>query len=132
MARTKDELFADLVGGRQPRHGSFDANALQEARKRATPQMGATRFSPTAIFFEFPFVAPGAAATVITVEVPAPERIVFMPVPDWVIESIWQGEIDGSYHFASDAERLLEQFRLELGEESNRRWFGPKAPRRRE
>jgi hypothetical protein len=55
-----------------------------------------------------------------------------MPVPNWVIESIWQGEIDGSYQFESDAHNLLSQFSAQLEPEANRQLFGKKRPTRRE
>ena len=56
----------------------------------------------------------------------------FLPVPDWVIESIWQGEISGSYHFESDAKALVEAFQAELSAENNPKWFLPQAAKRRE
>ena len=74
--------------------------------------------------FEFIYSSKGASSTVFQVEVDAPERIVYMPVPSWVIESIWQGEINGSFHFESDARELIDQFTASLQTEANASIFG--------
>ena len=54
-----------------------------------------------------------------------------MPVPSWVVESIWQGDIDGSYHFESEATELVAEFIEVLKREGNLAQFGDKAPTRR-
>ena len=41
-------------------------------------------------------------------------------------ESIWQGEVSGSYHFESEARRLLENFKSGLEPEPNAQTFGVK------
>ena len=61
-------------------------------------------------------------------EVDPPERIVRMPVPEWVVESVWQGEVDGSYHFESHAYALLEAFTASLDPEENARRFKGRMP----
>ena len=47
-----------------------------------------------------------------------------MPVPDWVVESIWQGEIDGTYRFETEAATLLAAYAKMLEAEENTPWFG--------
>lgn len=81
---------------------------------------------------EFIYSDPASSAMILTVTLEPPERIVFLPVPDWVVESIWQGEVTGSAHFESDAIRLVQAFEQELREEANARWFEPQPPKRRE
>lgn len=121
-----------LLAGEDPPEGEYDAAALAAGRVKGEPRMGATRYQPHAITFEYLFPDPGSTPTLLSVRVPAPQRIVFMPVPDWVVENIWQGEIDGQYHFESDAVNLLRAFEDELGPGANEKWFGPRPPKRRE
>jgi len=104
---------------------------LREARGKSQPQMGATRYEPNTIVLEFIYPDPRSSTLVLEVRLAAPERIVFMSVPTWVIEQIWQGEITGSYHFESEANRLLEAFRADLAEDANQKHFGPQSPTRR-
>ena len=130
-AQTKRSLFDELGKGAKPSYGEYNPVTLEEARIIGKPQIGATVYSPDAARFEF--VYSGASSTIVfSVSVTSPERIVFMPVPAWVIESIWQGDIDGSYHFEPDAETLAEEFRTMLSVKVNSQLFGRKAPTRRE
>ena len=125
--KIKRTVFDELSQGNEPGLGEFDCGALTEARTLGKPQMGATVFSPNAARFEFVFA--GANSTVVlSVSVASPERIVFLPVPSWVIESIWQGDVDGSYHFESKAESLLAELREMTEPEQNADLFGSKAP----
>lgn len=112
--------------------GDFDADLLKEARTKGVPQVGTTRYTPDAIWCEFIFSDPSSTAVIVTVRVPAPQRIVFLPVPSWVIETIWQGDVDGSYHFESDARQHLAELDRELEPELNEKWFGPRPPKHRE
>ena len=94
--------------------------------------MGTTRFKPNSIVLEFIYPDVHTSATIVTVRIRTPERILFMPVPDWVVESIWQGEIDGTYHFESESAELLAVYGASLSEEANGKWFGPRPATRRE
>jgi hypothetical protein len=132
VAQTKRDLWDDLKSGRDPRVGRFDSAVLAEGRTKGEPQIGAANFTPTTITFEYIFSDGRGATTILSVTVDAPERIVFLPVPSWVVETIWQGEIDGSYHFESDANAAVESFRAELDPSANLRWFGPRQATRRE
>jgi hypothetical protein len=125
-AQKKRALFDDLRAGNPPSEGTFDEAIYKEAKAKGAPTMGATKYAPDALTFEFITQDPQAAAIVLSVRVEAPERIVFMPVPDWVVQTIWQGEIDGSYRFESEARAMLEQFSglLEVGK--NAELFGAK------
>ena len=125
-------IFEELKGGLTPSVGEFSEEALKEGRVKGAPQMGATHFEPDAIFLEFIYPDPRSTATILSVKVQAPERIVFLPVPSWVVESIWQGDIDGSYHFESEANDLVEAFRSGLSADQNQEWFGKRQPKRRE
>jgi hypothetical protein len=131
-AEKRLRIFEDLQQGQPPREGEYSDQTLQEGRVKGKPQMGSTRYEPHAIIVEFIYPDPKSSATVLSVRLPSPERIVFLPVPEWVIESIWQGEIDGSYQFESDARSMLKKFEAELGEEENQPWFGPRQAKRRE
>lgn len=131
-AAKRTEIMERLQAQLPPLDGDFDLGAWQEGKERGKPQMGPTRYSPHFISFEFSFPAPGKTAVLLTVTVPSPERVVFLPVPDWVVESIWQGEIDGTYHFEGDAQALLAAFSKELTEDGNKKWFEPRMAKRRE
>ncbi len=131
VADARLRILGDLTAGRAPSIGEYSEQILSEGRPKGAAQMGSTRYQPDAVFVEFIFPAPGTTSTVLTVRLPTLERIVFMPVPTWVVESIWQGEIDGSFHFESDAERLLADFTNQLSPDHNFGLFGDKAPTRR-
>jgi hypothetical protein len=125
-------LFEDLRAGLDPSEGEFDSSLLKEARAKGNPQMGSTRYEPNSIVFEFIYPNPQGAAIIVSVRIASPERIVFMPVPAWVVETIWQGEIDGSYQFESDSYRLLEELRGRLEPDQNAELFQKKQATRRE
>lgn len=131
-AQTKRAVFDDLSAGRPPSVGTFDEAALREARTKASPQMGGTVHRPDGLSLEFVYPDPQGGTMVFRVDVPSPERIVFLPVPAWVVESVWQGEVDGSYVFESQARELVAAFSAGLEPEANREWFGPRRPKRRE
>lgn len=131
-AERRRAVFDALRAGQDPPFGSFDADALREARMKGVPQVGATRYEPNAVHFEFIFPDPSSTSAIVTVTIEPPERIVFLPVPEWVIENIWQGDIDGSYQFESQAQMHLAALAKELEPESNLKWFGPRQPKRRE
>ena len=132
VAERRRRIFDALTAGQPPPEGSYDESILAEGRAKGTPQMGATIFKPDALLLEFIYPAEGGASTILTVSLSLPERVVFLPVPPWVVESIWQGEIDGSYHFESDARRLVTAFGEELEPARNAVWFGPRPGKRRE
>jgi len=127
----RSKIFEELKLGFVPSEGTYSEQLLRDARSKGQPQLGSTRYEPAAVVIEFIYPSPGTTATVISIRIPSPERIVFMPVPSWVVESIWQGEIDGSYHFESEAAQLLAQFSALLDPEANLTQFGAKAPTRR-
>ncbi|MBS1723686.1 MAG: hypothetical protein JSS66_12115 [Armatimonadetes bacterium] len=131
-SRLKAGIYEDLLARRAPREGQYDEAALREAQAKGEPKAGPTVFSPRLARFEFIFSNPDGAANVVPVTVEPPQRIVFLPVPGWVVESIWQGEVDGSYHFESDADSLLAAFASELDATTNAKYFGPRPAKRRE
>jgi hypothetical protein len=131
-AQKRLALFDELKSGLAPSEGSYNASALAEGRLKDEVQLGSTRFEPGAIHFEFIFPDSATSSTVVTVTLDPPERIVFLPVPEWVIESIWQGEISGSYEFESEAMARYSRFGGELEPENNAKWFGPQMAKRRE
>ncbi len=132
VAEKRLAIFDRLKGGLPPGEGVYDEAILAEGKVKGHPQMGATHFEPNAIFVEFIYPDPKTSATILSIKLDPPQRIVFLPVPEWVIESIWQGEISGSHHFESDARQLLAQFETELSPENNPKWFGPQMAKRRE
>jgi hypothetical protein len=132
VAERRRRIFDDLRAGRTPSEGAFDEAILREARAKGEPQMGSARLAPHTIELEFIYPDPRGASTVVVVRLDPPERIVFMPVPSWVVESIWQGEIAGSHHFESDARALLRAFEAQLEPEANATLFGRQEPTRRE
>ncbi len=131
-SKIKREIYEDLLAGLPPQVGSFSDSVLKECKSKSQPQMGATIFHPTKFELEFIYSDPRSNATILTVEVDSPERIVMMPVPSWVRETIWQGEISGSHHFESEAKRLLTEFAEHCEVGNNERFFGVQAATRRE
>lgn len=132
VSATRSELHADLCARRAPRVGSFDGELLKDLFSGKDPQLGSVRYTPHAVHFEFIYPQNGTAATVFTVDVTPPERIVFLPVPNWVVENIWEGEVTGSYVLESEVEGRLAEFRAVLDEESNQAYFGRQEPTRRQ
>ncbi|QYK56509.1 MAG: hypothetical protein KF733_03290 [Fimbriimonadaceae bacterium] len=130
-AERKRAAYERLRAGLEPEEGLYDQALLQEARTHGEPRVGSTTYTPDSIRMEF--IYSGAGQTLVfSVTLPAPERIVFLPVPKWVVETIWQGDVDGSYHFESRARELLEEFRAETEPGSNDKWFGAQRAKRRE
>lgn len=132
VAEKRSKIFSELQADLPPTEGEYSEEALREAKVKGKPQMGTTRFEPDAVVLEFIYPERSNSTAVFSVRLSVPERILFMPVPNWVVESIWQGEIDGSYHFESEAATLLAAFTDMLGAEANGKWFGPRQPKRRE
>lgn len=132
LAQKRRGILESLTAGQPPAEGEFSEEVLVEGRVKGAPQMGAVRLEPRRVMLEFIYSDPASSATILTVTLEPPERVVFLPVPDWVVESIWQGEVTGSAHFESDAMRLVQAFEQELREEANARWFEPQPPKRRE
>jgi len=130
-AKTKRALFDNLDQGHAPASGEFDEALLRDARTKGRPQMGATVYSPDSARFEFVY-KDHISTIVFSVKAPTPHRVIFLPVPSWVVETIWQGDIDGSYHFEPDADELVQGFLAQLSPVENPALFGPKQPTRRE
>lgn len=126
VADKRTKIYAELKSGKKPSEGEFSPETLREALVKGEPQLGTTRFEPTAVVLEFIYPDPHTTATIVPVRVKTPERVLFMPVPEWVVESIWQGEIDGTYHFESEAATLLAAYAKMLDAEENAEWFGPR------
>lgn len=116
---TRARLFENLEKGIAPSMGTFDEARFLDGKAKGAPMVGATRYEPNASIFEFIYPDPNGAPVVLAVEVAPPERIVFLPVPGWVVESIWQGEIAGSYAFESEAAAKLAEFAARLEPEAN-------------
>ena len=74
-------IFAALQAGSAPPIGEYDPAALRECLRRAQPQVGASRFTPDAVVLEFIFQDASLGPAVLSVRVPAPEPIVYMPCP---------------------------------------------------
>lgn len=110
VAEKRLAILEDLKAGHDPREGSFDQEVLKETKTKGHPQMGSTHYEPNAIFVEFIFPNSLGAPLVLSVRLPSPERIVYLPIPSWVVENVWQGEVEGSYQFESEAMRLVAEF----------------------
>lgn len=132
VAELKKAILADLQAGRVPSQGTYDSALLKECQAKGSAQMGATRFTPTNIILEYVFASTIASNSVFTVTVNSPSRIVFLPIPEWVVENIWQGDITGSYHFEEDANRLYSEFGKRLEPAANVAEFEPRRPTHRE
>jgi hypothetical protein len=132
VAKRKQEIFEDLLAGNEPRIGEFSSSVLKECRTKGKPQMGAAVPQPHQITLEFVYSDPVTGATILPVVIPSPERIVWMPVPEWVVENIWQGEVSGRFCFESEALEHLDRLKGDLEPARNAVLFGPSSPTRRE
>ena len=128
----KKSLYEELVANRPPSQGRYDVPLFTELSSKGKPQMGSTRFFPGSIKFEFIYSEAQGATHIFIVEVDAPERIVFLPVPEWVVENIWQGDVQGSFQFESEAIKQYQSLGESLEPEANAPLFAQKAPTRRE
>ncbi len=131
VTEKRNRIFSDLLSGEPPSEGDYSADLLKQALVKGKPQMGTTRFEPNSIVLEFIYPDARSSASILQVRVATPERVLFMPVPEWVVESIWQGEVDGSYRFESEAALLLAKYARLLEAEDNAEWFGESATRKR-
>jgi hypothetical protein len=131
-AHKKAEIFEDLRAGRGPAEGRYDDAALKEGLTKGEPQMGATEYAPNEVHLEYIFSGPHSSATIVTVAVEPPERIVYLPVPEWVVEEVWQGDVAGSYHFESDALSFMSRLNEDLAPGKNDHWFEKQPAKRRE
>lgn len=123
---TRSRIFESIERGLEPPVGAFDQAKFLDGKAKGQPLIGATRYEPDATAFEFIYPDPNGAPVVLSVRVAAPERIVFMPVPAWVVESIWQGEVHGSYCFESEAKVHLAELEDRLSPERNPSEFAEK------
>ena len=131
-AKVKRKILADLSAKRPPSVGRFDVKALQQAFLSHDVQMGTTVFYPDKAVFEYIFRISAESSQILAVEVEVPERIVFLPVPEWVVETIWQGDVDGSYHFESHARELIAKYESLTRPGDNAKFFGRQAAKHRE
>ncbi len=132
VAQKKRTIFDELFAGQPPSEGAFDDAVWRDGKAKGQPQMGSTTYLPNQITLEFIYNDPNGAAVVLPVTLVPPQRIVFLPVPEWVVENIWQGDIAGTYHFESDATALLEKLAASLAPGANEMLFGPQMAKRRE
>jgi hypothetical protein len=121
-------IFEALQHGLQPPTGIFDEETLRECLRRKQVQTGTTRYRPDRLLFEFIFHEPSLGPAVLTVAVETPEPLVYMPVPEWVVEDVWQGEVTGSFRFESEARLLLQAFSESIFSEANRAYFADRQP----
>jgi hypothetical protein len=125
VSEKRRDIYEALSAGRAPVTGLFDEALFREAKDRGQPQMGPVSYQPQHVSFDFIYLATAASTMVLTVQVDAPDLIVYMAVPSWVVEQIWQGDVQGSYHFAREAQELLAAFAVTLAPEANALAFGP-------
>lgn len=126
VARNKREVYGRLVAGENPEPGTYDPGVLAEGRSKGDVRMGASVLHPDRVELQFLFGA--ADPVILVVTLTPPERIVFMPVPKWVVANVWQGDVLGSAQFESDARRLLAEFEGLLTPENNPDQFTESMP----
>ncbi len=132
VADAQSRLLGDLAAGRAPSVGEFDQECWANARTKGQPRIGTVRYEPHAVLLEFIFPDPLGSTAVLTVRLAAPERIVHLPVPEWVVENVWQGDVAGSFHFESHAAAMLRAFEGRLEPTANAAEFAPRTPIGRE
>lgn len=119
-------VLADLESGEEPGAGEFDRERLRAARAHGEPRMGSMVVHPERLDLEFPFVS-AEGAVVFSVSVATPERVVAMPVPEWVVENVWHGTVEGSFVFESEARAMLGRLAALLEPGPNRALFAGRA-----
>ena len=127
VAQVKREIFETLISGGYPGVGRFDEQVLLAGRSKGAPQIGATILAPNLAILEYSY-SDQISTVIFRVEVEPPERIVFMPVPPWVVENVWQGEVAGSHHFESHARELMSQYTSRLDPGTNDEEFQERQP----
>jgi hypothetical protein len=132
LAQQKSSAYESVLQGVAPHGLRCDQERLSDLHEKGKPTMGTTVLKPDLVVFEFIFSLDDGQSEVLAVELEPPERIVCLPVPDWVVESIWQGEVQGSFHFESDARLLVDKYAKELEPLHNAKWFERQSPKRRE
>ncbi|MCS6949110.1 MAG: hypothetical protein NZ520_01480 [bacterium] len=128
----RKQILEALQHKQPPPIGHFDRKAFEEAMQMREVQMGSAHYTPRSVVLEFVFWhdTPGAPL-ILSVEVETPEPVVFLPVPDWVQQDVWQGEVKGTFRLRSEAEQMLETFRRHVLEGENLHYFEERpAPRR--
>lgn len=131
-AEARTLILLDLDRGLDPSLGKFDGARLAQARAHGKPRLGAMLPSPHSVVLEFPFFNEEGAAMMFSVELATPERVVYLGVPPWVVENVWQGTVDGTYVFESQARAMLDEFAQGTAPGPNAAMFGARAPTRRE
>jgi hypothetical protein len=124
-------IFEALQRGLEPPIGAYDPDTFKECRRRTQVQTGTMRYRQDRLLFEFIYHEPSLGPAVLTVEVSTPEPLVYMPVPEWVIEDVWQGEVTGSFRFESEARQLLQNYSEPLFSEANLAFFADRQPPKR-
>lgn len=132
LAVEKRRAFEAVLTGSKPVGMRCDEGRLKALFEKGKPTMGTTVLNADQISFEFVFTLDDGQTEVLSIVLDPPERIVYMPVPEWVVENIWQGDVQGSYQFESDAAKLVAAFGDELGRDANAKWFKRQQPKRRE
>jgi hypothetical protein len=118
-ANLRGSILEELKLKKAPSVGQFEPESLRNAFERGEPQMGSQHFTPDGIHLEFIFPDPQKGTAILTVFVPTEERIIYLPVPKWVVENVWQGDVSGSFHFESHARELVSEFQQILDSEAN-------------
>lgn len=112
-------LLETLKAGGRPGDATFDAAAVDAALAKGSPREGAIRFAPDAAIVEVHVAFAGSAPVILPFRFLAPERIVWMAVPEWVVENVWQGEVTGRHLFESEAWAALDRVAAGLMPEPN-------------
>lgn len=118
-AQQKRDIYEALRRGEEPPIGEFDADLLRSGREKGEVQMGTTSFYPDRAVYEFLFQDLNGSAVILSVTVVPEERIVYLPIPSWVVETIWQGEVSGSFVFESEAMVKMAELEESLTVEGN-------------
>lgn len=132
VAEKKRKIFDELRRGEFPSEGEYDRETVIAGREKGDVQMGTTVYDPDSLMLEFTYPDLLGSSLILSVKVVPPERIVFLPVPDWVIETIWQGEVSGRFVFESEAKAYLAHLESQIAPEANKTLFAPAGPKRKE
>ncbi|MHB1461687.1 MAG: hypothetical protein ACYC1M_10440 [Armatimonadota bacterium] len=109
IAEKRNTIFEQLKLHQKP-EGRILSEHFDEAIQLPIIQLGAIRYTPHGVILEYSFRSEGdTQVIIIPISVHTPEPVVFLPVPHWVHAQIWQGEVKGSFHLASEARALVDE-----------------------
>ena len=94
LAVEKRRAFEAVLTGSKPVGMRCDEGRLKALFEKGKPTMGTTVLNADQISFEFVFTLDDGQTEVLSIVLDPPERIVYMPVPEWVVENLLKNALE--------------------------------------